>query len=69
MSYFINDLLNYKNPISLAKFCKQNTIANDLYGNSNSILWESLINYYFKNYSKYKLRKINFKDYYVYLWD
>ena len=65
MSYYYVDHLLVKNPNKLHNLCKENTVYIDLYSNTDSILWESMLNKYFKKYTGYKNRYLSIKDFYV----
>mgnify|MGYP001163019758 FL=1 len=70
MSHDIDHLLEINNPLHLAKYCEehQNELSNDLFNDSNSILWKSFIEIYFLDKAKYKRKNLSLKDYYIYLY-
>ena len=66
----IDHLLNLNNPLQLAKYCEDNPnkLTNDLFNDSNSILWKFFIEIYFSDKAKYKKKNLSLKDYYIFLY-
>ena len=63
----ITDIVKYKNPLDIIKFCHYNNWKN-IVNDTNSFLWNSLIKTHFHKYIKYKNDNLSPKDYYVLLY-